>query len=269
MTDKPFPENPLYDRIGQSYVASRAADPRIVAALKRLLDLPTGATIADIGAGTGNYANALAAEGYRVEAIEPSATMRAQAAAHPNVGWHAGTAEAIPRPDRSVEGCMAVLAIHHFPALEAALAEMRRIGAGGPIVLFTFDPREGRPFWFGEYFPEIYQQDLEIFPPISEIVAALAEQAVEPPRVAAFPLPDDLRDMVMLAGWNRPELYFDPTFRANTSGFAKADPDGVEWGLARLREDLASGAWDARHGDLRKARSFDAGYRFVSCRTRG
>ncbi len=268
MTDKPFPENPLYDRIGRSYVASRAADSRIVAALKRLLDLPAGASIADIGAGTGNYANALADEGYRIEAIEPSATMRAQAAAHPGVTWHAGTAEAVPLPDRSVDGCMAVLAIHHFRALEAALAEMRRIGAGGPIVLFTFDPREGRPFWFGEYFPDIQQQDFEIFPPIAEIVAALADQAVDTPRVTAFPLPDDLRDRFMLAGWNRPELYFDPTFRANTSGFAKAEPDHVERGLARLREDLASGAWDARYGDLRKIRSFDAGYRFVSCRAR-
>jgi ubiquinone/menaquinone biosynthesis C-methylase UbiE len=262
-------EAPVYDRIGQSYVASRAADPRIVAELKRLLDLPAGASIADIGAGTGNYANALAAEGYRVEAIEPSATMRAQAAAHPNVAWHDGTAEAIPLPDRSVDGCIVVLAIHHFPALKSALGEMWRIAAGGPIVLFTFDPREGRPFWFGEYFPEIQAQDFAIFPPIAEIVAALAEQAVDPPRVTAFPLPDDLRDLVMLAGWNRPELCFDPTFRANTSGFAKADPEIVERSLARLRDDLASGAWDARHGDLRKMRSFDAGYLFVSCRTRG
>jgi len=262
-------EKPLYDRIGQSYVASRAADPRIVEELKRLLDLPSGAAIADIGAGTGNYANALAAAGFRVEAIEPSATMRAQAAAHPGVTWHAGTAEAIPLPDRSVDGCIAVLAVHHFGALEAALAEMRRIAAGGPIVLFTFDPRAGRPFWFGEYFPEIQAQDFEIFPPIAEIVAALAEHAGDPPRITAFPLPDDLRDRFMLAGWNRPELYFDPTVRANTSGFAKADPATVERGLTRLREDLASGAWDARHGDMRDARSFDAGYRFVSCRTRG
>jgi ubiquinone/menaquinone biosynthesis C-methylase UbiE len=262
-------EAPLYDRIGQSYVASRAADPRIVAEIMRLLDLPAGAVIADIGAGTGNYANALAAEGYRVEAIEPSATMRAQAAPHSGVTWHAGTAEALPLPDRSVDGCIAVLAIHHFSALEAALAEMRRVGGGGPVVLFTFDPREGRPFWFGAYFPEIQQQDFEIFPPIAEIAAALANQADTPPRVTAFPLPDDLRDRFMLSGWNRPELYFDPTFRANTSGFAKADPAAVEQGLARLRDDLASGAWDARYGELRDARSFDAGYRFVSCRLRG
>lgn len=269
MTGKPLPENPLYDRIGRSYVASRAADRRIVAELERLLDLPAGAVVADIGAGTGNYANALADEGYRIEAIEPSATMRAQAAAHANVAWHAGTAETIPLPDRSVDGCIAVLAIHHFTALDAALTEMRRIGAGGPVVILTVDPREGPPFWFGEYFPEIRQQDLEIFPPLGEIAAALAEEADAPPEVTVFPLPDDLQDLVMLAGWNRPELYLDPTFRANTSGFAKADPATVEHELARLRADVASGDWDARYGNLRTARSFDAGYRFVSCRMRG
>lgn len=260
---------PLYDRIGQSYVTSRAADPRIVAELIRLLDLPTGAAIADIGAGSGNYANALAEEGYRVEAVEPSATMRAQSRAHPGVTWHEGTAEAIPLPDRSVDGCIAVLAIHHFRALDEALAEMRRVGAGGLVVLFTVEPREGPPLWFGEYFPEIRAQDFEVFPPIGEIVAAVAEQADEPPLVTAFPLPGDLKDRFMLAGWNRPEVYFDATVRANTSGFAKADPDHVEAGLARLRDDLASGAWDARYGALRTAPSFDAGYRFVSGRLRG
>jgi ubiquinone/menaquinone biosynthesis C-methylase UbiE len=269
MTGPPRTENPLYDRIGEGYVASRAADPRIVGELTRLLDLPAGAAIADVGAGTGNYANALAEEGYRVQAIEPSATMRTQARPHPGVAWHAGYAEAIPLPDRSVAGCIAVLAIHHFSALDAALAEMRRIAAGGPVVLFTMDPRESRPFWFADYFGDIWRRDFEVFPPLGEIVAALAEHSDAPPRVTAFPLPDDLRDRFMLAGWSRPELYFDPTIRANTSGFAKAEPEAVERGLARLRDDLASGVWDARYGGLRQARSFDAGYRFVSCRMRG
>ena len=50
--------------------------------------------IADIGAGAGNYAAALADRGYRVMAVEPSAAMRAQAAPHDNVTWISGSAEA-------------------------------------------------------------------------------------------------------------------------------------------------------------------------------
>ena len=38
---------------------------------------------------------------------------------------------------------------------------------------------------------------------------------------------------------------------------------GAEAGLARLREDLASGAWHARHGHLLAEDALDIGYRLV------
>ena len=66
-----------YDAIGHGYVQHRAADPCIVTTLLHVLDLPSGATVADVGAGTGAYAAALAMAGYQVLAIEPAATMRA------------------------------------------------------------------------------------------------------------------------------------------------------------------------------------------------
>jgi hypothetical protein len=37
----------------------------------------------------------------------------------------------------------------------------------------------------------------------------------------------------------------------------------VESGLARLAADLASGAWERRHGHLRARDAFDLGYRLV------
>ena len=63
---------PSYNDIGVSYKQTRAADPRIVARLIAYLNLPMGATIADIGAGTGNYGFALAEHGYVILAVEPS-----------------------------------------------------------------------------------------------------------------------------------------------------------------------------------------------------
>jgi hypothetical protein len=45
-------KQPIYDTIGQKYNTNRQADPRITSKIKGLLDLPTGSTIADIGAGT-------------------------------------------------------------------------------------------------------------------------------------------------------------------------------------------------------------------------
>ena len=87
---------PVYDTIGRSYTQTRRPDPRIVDALVNHLALPQGSLIADIGAGTGSYTNALADRGFVIHAVEPSAVMRQQATAHPNVTWHEGTAEHLP-----------------------------------------------------------------------------------------------------------------------------------------------------------------------------
>jgi ubiquinone/menaquinone biosynthesis C-methylase UbiE len=109
-----------YDSIGRNYNLNRTADRRILAAIKDLLGLPTGSTIADIGAGTGNYSNALADLGYKIEAVEPAAEMRRQAIVNPRVHWLPGTAEAIPLMDKSVNGVIIILALHHFSKIPRA-----------------------------------------------------------------------------------------------------------------------------------------------------
>lgn len=256
----------IYDSIGRSYSRSRQADPRIVARISALLSLPHGARIADIGAGTGNYSNGLANVGFQVNAVEPSAEMRVQAKAHTGVLWFEGTAEALPLPDDSVDGVVSTLASHHFTSLPRAAREMYRICPKGHIVIFTMDPRESDDLWFSDYFPEIRQRDFEIFAPVDELAAVLVDMKGWQTAISPFLLPHDLIDHFMYAGWSRPELYLDETFRANTSGFALADPAVVEEGLARLQNDLESGTWDKKHGHLRQKDAFDAGFRFISCR---
>jgi ubiquinone/menaquinone biosynthesis C-methylase UbiE len=149
-----------YDRIGTNYNHNRKADKRIVKWLDRLLNLPAGSTIADIGAGTGNYTNALANLGYYLKAIEPSEKMRSQAVSHANVAWSGGTAEKIPLADCSVDGVMVILALHHFSVPEQAAVEIQRICPQGPLVILTIDPRQSENFWFKRSF--IFGQSLEI-----------------------------------------------------------------------------------------------------------
>jgi ubiquinone/menaquinone biosynthesis C-methylase UbiE len=252
-----------YDTIGTTYNSSRNADARIAHALKDLLALPIGASIADVGAGTGNYSNALADCGFRIIAVEPSLAMRQQATPHAGVEWIVGSAEAIPLEDASVDGVIATLAVHHFSDVAAAALEMRRIAPRGPIVLLTIDPRRGEPFWFADYFPGIYQKTYRDFPPINDLVATFLADSGWIAEVRSFPLPDDLTDLNMNAGWNRPEIYLDDRIREGMSGFALADPEEVRAGLARLRSDLADGGWDARHGDHRGEESRDLGFAFV------
>jgi ubiquinone/menaquinone biosynthesis C-methylase UbiE len=266
-TKEHFMHQTIYDSIGSNYNKNRTADVRILTAIRDLLELPLGSTIADIGAGTGNYSNALAELGYKITAVEPSAEMRKQAIPNKNVKWLAGTAEAVPLDENSVNGVIIVLALHHFSNLQKAAQEMARICPNGPVVIFTMDPRESEAFWFNDYFPEISLHVAKSLLPINEVTRLIAAESGWPAIIKKFPLPHDLADKNMCSGWNRPEIYLDEQMRQNTSGFALASQDAVRKGLARLQEDLNTGKWDKNCGFLRKRDTFDAGFRLIRFRT--
>ncbi len=252
-----------YDIIGESYNENRTADKRILKTITDLLNLPAGKLIVDIGAGTGNYTNALANLGYRLFAIEPSEIMRKQAVPNDNVTWITGLAEYLPLQDASMDGVITVLASHHFSDIHSAAKEMARVCPNGPLVMLTMDPRESEKFWFNDYFPEIAQHALKNFPPLNKAINIFSSIKHWSTHVIKFPLPHDLSDKNMCSGWNRPEIYLDPIMRQNTSGFALASPSVVQAGITLLENDLLSGKWDKLNGHLRKQESFDAGFRFL------
>ena len=82
-------------------------------------------------------------------------------------------------------------------------------------------------------------------------------------RVEPVLVPSDCIDGFAACYWNRPEAYVDPDVQAGISGIARLDPAVRERGTERLRADLASGAWDARHGHLRALTELDVGYRLI------
>jgi len=259
---------PCYDILGATYRQTRRADPRITEQLIALLNLPAGALIADIGAGTGNYSNALSDAGFTMHAVEPSTVMRSQAPPHPRVIWYEGYAEALPLPDYSVDGVICTLALHHFTDVPASMREMRRVVGDSPIVLFTFDPRQGEHFWLYEYFP-IFRTDAErAFPPIEEVARLFSEDGRYESMILSFPLPPDLHDNFCAANWRHPARYLDPGVQAGTSSFAYADTESVQRGLSALHQDLANGRWEEQYGHLRERTEFDAGYRFLVIRPR-
>jgi ubiquinone/menaquinone biosynthesis C-methylase UbiE len=268
--EKPPSSSPLYDQLGEGYTQTRHADPRMANALLRELKLPTPSIIADVGAGTGNYARSLAAAGYEVVAVEPSEVMAGQAGQHDSVRWVRGEAEAIPLEDGAVDGVVCVLAFHHFGDSEKAAQEMVRISGGGTIVIFTFDPRtiEAESPWFAHYFPGAWDATYRFFPPLEDVAGLFRSAGNEAVETTTFPLPHDLRDAFAGAAWRSPELYLKPEVRAGISSFRLADPAEVESGVAQLEDDLKSGRWDEQFGELRERTTADVGYRLITSRRR-
>ncbi len=253
----------LYNTIGKGYAASRPADARIVAALKDALALPSGATLLDVGAGTGKYARALADLGYSVIAVEPSAVMRAQGSSHTLVRWIEAKAESIPLPSGSAQGAFIVLALHHFQDRVAAFSEILRIIGAGPFVIFTFEPSLLNQFWLAEYFPTLGRERTDSFSALPDVAAEIRQLTNRQVRTIPFPLPRDLDDKFVAALWARPEAFLDPVVRNGISSFALMSPDIVEAGLQKLESDLKTGRWDAKHGHLRTAPTLDTGYKLI------
>ena len=252
---------PAYDTIGDTYSETRKADSRIVDRIIQLLDLPAGARILDIGAGTGNYSFALAERGFTVAALEPSTVMSDQASYHSHVTWITGSAERLSFEKSSFDAAILILCIHHFSDLQSALREAQRVTSGGPVLIFTYDPLAIDEPWLFEYFPVFRLQIQKAFPTISVISACFdSELSVQE---HPFPLPHDLKDSFAGAAWRYPERYLDQEFRDGTSAFRQLDPVTAGACLTHLAGDLKSGRWDRRYSEVRKLNVYDHGYTFL------
>ncbi len=241
-----------YDTIGASYASTRRTEPRFT----RRIDAAIGdaTLVVNVGAGTGSYEPG----DPLVVAIDPALTMLRQRAgsAGPAV---LGTAEALAFRDDAFDVALAVLTVHHWDDLELGLGEMRHVARRQVIVFF--EPSIADRLWLvTEYFPEVAELGTERSAPgLGRLAGLLGVTHVEPLLV-----PSDCRDGFAGCYWNRPEAYLDPTVQAGMSSLAQLDPEVRRHGTDRLRRDLDSGEWDARHGHLRDLDEIDLGYRLLS-----
>lgn len=241
-----------YDRMGVGYRQVRRPEPRIGAALEAALG--EARSVLNVGAGTGSYEPA----GREVTAVEPSRVMIEQRppGAAPVVQ---ASAEALPFADDSFDAAMALITVHHWADAGAGLAEMRRV-ARGPVLVLSFDPAPLRGLWFGDYFPGAVRFHEESMPPVEELAARLGPAAA----IAPIPIPRECSDGFFCAIWDRPELHLDPAVRRGSSVWHMIGPGEAERGLAALRADLESGAWDECYGELRRLPELDVGLRLLS-----
>ncbi|SEG76978.1 Methyltransferase domain-containing protein [Actinacidiphila yanglinensis] len=229
-----------YGVIGGGYSTYRRPDPRIARVVEDALG---GArTVVNVGAGAGSYEPA----GAQVTAVEPSAAMRAQRPVHlaPAID---GTAERLPFDDGRFDAAMTTFSVHQWSDTAAGLREMRRV-TRGPVVVMTCDPTLVRDFWLYDYAPLVLDTEARRYPAVEAITAALGGSCA----VTPVPIPADCTDGFNEAYYARPERLLDPGARQACSAWSFVPQDVCERYTGELRAAIASGAWDARHGALRR-----------------
>jgi SAM-dependent methyltransferase len=132
-----------FDRSAEAYEATRPSYPDEVLGL---VPVPEGATVLDVGAGTGKLTRLLVRRYAEVIAVEPLDGMRGilervvpQARALP------GRAEDLPLPDAAVDAVFAAQAFHWFANDEAVSEIARVLRPGGTLCLVWNEPDDDRP----------------------------------------------------------------------------------------------------------------------------
>ena len=154
---------------------------------------------------------------------------------------------------------MAVLTLHHWTDWRARHRGDAARRAARRRALAGTRASRGRLWISADYFPELIDEDVAHFPSLADQAGALRAQ-----RVTAVPIPHDCRDGFYGAHWRRPEAYLDPVVRAGhlDAGQARRRASSTP-GLARLADDLRTGAWAERHADLLELDELDLGYRLL------
>lgn len=113
--------------------------------LKNTMGVPAGSVFADVGSGTGIFAEQLLDCGYRVFAVEPNADMREKAeeklSQNRNFVSVVGSDGNVNLPDKSVDYVTAAQAFHWFDA-EAFRHECRRVLKPSGKVMLVYNARD-------------------------------------------------------------------------------------------------------------------------------
>lgn len=240
-----------YGHIGTDYTKYRQPDPAIAALIAEALD---GAqSVVNLGAGAGSYEPT----DRSVTPVEPSATMRGQRPAHLPDAVDA-YAEHLPFPDKAFDAALATFTVHQWSDLVAGLAEARRV-TRGPIAVLSCDPTELDKFWLNDYAPEVLGTEARRYPAIDQLTRLLGARST----VTSVPIPLNCSDGFGEAYYGRPEALLDPGARKANSAWSFVAADVHDRFETTLGADLASGAWDAKYGHLRRQPTFDGSLKLI------
>ncbi len=243
--------NTIYNQIGCSYSVTRKADPNIALRLAQLLGVEEGKRYLDLACGSGNYTNALSLMGGSWCGVDISKIMLDQAKTkNTRIDWQLANANELPYKNKSFDGVICTLAIHHLQDVPAVFKEVGRVLKTGRFVIFTAFPAQMERYWLNYYFPEMMKNSRLKMPDEKFIVQALISAGFFVESQTQFQVSNQLQDLFLYSGKQRPALYLDSLVRTNISSFASDCSEAeLSKGLHLLKEDLATGKFDQVAGN--------------------
>lgn len=127
---KPNEYEAWYETARGRWIAGREFD-----LMMRLLHPPAGATLLDVGCGTGHFSRRFAAAGLHVTGLDPDAAMLDYARGRGGgINYLSGTGTALPFDDNSFDYVTAVTSLCFIAEAPQALREMWRVTRGAVLL---------------------------------------------------------------------------------------------------------------------------------------
>lgn len=227
-----------YSNQARAYDETRGASPSVLGPSRVALVGAPGRKLLDIGGGTGNYSQALAAEGWRPLVLDRSPEMLAHAEAK-GLATMRAEATALPSATESFDAAILVAMIHHVDSPADALTEARRIlRPGGRLALMAFTREDMESLWCMDYFPSSRAWMQQTHLPLAQLHEWL-------PGATCTPVVyEDLVDGSMAALLGQPEHLLDAARRSQTSFFERMErdhPEDLNSGVLRIAEEVREG----------------------------
>jgi SAM-dependent methyltransferase len=228
----------------------------------KFLGPPDGGLLVDIAGGTGNYAQAFAARGFKVVVVDAEPEMLSHAARKIGRRIVAGDAERLPLGIDVAARATIINAVHLFSDPPAALREARRVIREGPLVVTAFTRENLMSLFVYEYFG--LREPITARPPNEEFATLLKRSGFS--RVEYLPyVYTDTVDGSLNALHTDPLRLAGPAYLRNTSFWHRLDEDVRNAGLQALARDLRSGELKRRVEDgLRQAVQHGHGTAFAA-----
>jgi ubiquinone/menaquinone biosynthesis C-methylase UbiE len=231
-----------YDSWAKTYDNTRGASPSVLRPLLEALGPPHDRSLLDIGGGTGNFARALAGEGFRVALCDYSPEMACRAADKLGDSPVAvADAPHLPFDDASFDCAICINVLGHVADWKKMLREAHRVIRGGPYVMKASTRETLTANWVVEYLPGIRDHALRHhYQPESVIIGALREAGFSKVDLSRVHY-TEMVDGSIQALKHHPDVFLDDERILNTATLKRVPAAERDGGLAAIRRDHASG----------------------------